>query len=177
METTLFEVKFNNGSKFNVFCSGSVKMPYHKGDLLWVRETWSQGSIENGKHTGIRYKADDESYNVRWKPSIFMPKEAARIWLKITDIKVERLQDITEAINEGVLLHKHGIHWLNYIHEKWETTQFIYSSDTAKKSFLTLWSSINNNGIWAQTMIANPQVWVVSFEVVSKTGKPKEVKS
>jgi hypothetical protein len=73
--------------------------PYHTDDILYVRETWSEG-YEDGTYI---YRADDkladlptfkESSKLIYHPSIHMPKEAARIWLKVTDVRVERLQDI-----------------------------------------------------------------------------------
>ena len=75
--------------------------PYQPGDILYVRETFIQAAA----HT-FWYKADDKSWMSKdplWKPSIHMPKEAARIWLKVTDVRVERLQSITVegAIREG----------------------------------------------------------------------------
>ena len=84
------------------------KAPYQPGDILYVRETWGKG-YEEGTYI---YKADDkladlptfkESTKLIYRPSIHMPKEAARIWLKVTDVRVERLQEITEdgAKEEG----------------------------------------------------------------------------
>ena len=83
--------------------------PYQPGDILYVRETWGEG-YEEGTYI---YRADDklaglptfkESSKLIYHPSIHMPKEAARIWLKVTDVRVERLQEITsEQIGrEGV---------------------------------------------------------------------------
>ena len=71
--------------------------PYgHPGDLLWIKETWAPntyGSI----YINYRYKANGETLEQgqHWKPSIFMPKDATRIWCRITEIRAERLQDIT----------------------------------------------------------------------------------
>ena len=68
--------------------------PICPGDILYVRETF----IQIAAHT-FWYKAYGKSWmlkDLRWHPSIHMPKEAARIWLKVTDVRVERLQDITE---------------------------------------------------------------------------------
>ena len=79
-----------------------VNPRYRKGDILYVRETW----CKNG--TKYLYKAGCPSLQnnmyIKWRPSIHMPKEVARIFLKVTDVRVERLQDITEeqAIKEGV---------------------------------------------------------------------------
>lgn len=73
--------------------SFNIKPQYHLGDILYVRETWAKDSF--GHYV---YKTDYEgtllSPDWKWKPSIHMPKEAARIWLKVTDVRVERLQDI-----------------------------------------------------------------------------------
>lgn len=73
--------------------------PYRPGDLLYVRETWTQdGDV-------YRYKAGFCDQNRKWRPSIHMPKEAARIFLRVTDVRVERLQDITELD----ILEKEGL--------------------------------------------------------------------
>lgn len=160
---------------FNQF---QTKCPYGQpGDLLWVRETLYQ----NGE-LGLEYVANKEyideaiipddygpyggSYSFRNIPAIHMPKWAARIWLQITNIRVERLQDITEedAQAEGM--------------EKMDDSPFpykLYSSNTAscadaKTSFKFLWQNINGQESWD----ANPFVWCVSFKVLSTTGKPKE---
>ena len=72
--------------------------PCYPGDILWVRETWTVWSRTLGKMPAFHYKADGEDLaNVKWHPSIHMPKEAARIWLKVTNVKCERLQDISFA--------------------------------------------------------------------------------
>lgn len=78
------------------------RLPYQQGDILYVRETWCKGSWMNEKER-YYYKADDNDFHCVWHPSIHMPKEAARIWLKVTCVRVERLQSITEegAIREG----------------------------------------------------------------------------
>jgi hypothetical protein len=121
--------------------------PYGKpGDLLWVRETWG---IEKRKEKRIVFKARMNDYPIqddRWRPSIHMPKDAARIWLKLTEVRVERLQDITEkdAIAEGIE----------------DESPYFYNP---KYSFISLWESINGEGSFYQ----NPWVWVLTFEVLS----------
>lgn len=139
--------------------------PYGEiGDVLWVRETFS---INNLFANGIKYtyKADlSEDVNLlKWKPSIFMPKEACRIWLQIADIKTERLQDISEedAIKEGVeKLIKFGqpAGYKDYLN----VPEIGFT--TAKESFRTLWISINGEESWNQ----NPWVWCVSFKRLAK---------
>lgn len=150
-----------------------ARCPYgKKGDILWVRETWQHWLGDTGQPTGAYiYKSDDDGSNgIGWKPSIHMPKEAARIWLEVTDVRVERLQDITEddARREGVLLHERGIHWLNYLDQEAKVTQFIYKLHTARDSFKTLIQLLHGREIWFN----NPWVWVLSFKVLSTTGKP-----
>lgn len=85
--------------------------PYQVGDVLYVRETWQESecfdwNIKNKycykANSGDREHA--EEFNIKWKPSIHMPKEVARIFLKVTEVRVERVQDISEecAIAEGI---------------------------------------------------------------------------
>lgn len=85
-----------------------VKPKYQIGDILWVRETFKKQN-PFGKPT-YQYKADWDSYETGvelsgWKPSIHMPRKAARIFLKVTNVRIERLQDISEAdaIAEGII--------------------------------------------------------------------------
>jgi len=93
------------------------KVPYIIGDFLYVRETWS---IDNHNYL---YRADFSDADLvklkkimRWAPSIHMPKEAARIFLRVTDVRVERLQDITGegCIAEGVVVEIPPICKLSY---------------------------------------------------------------
>lgn len=86
----------------NTLIESIYKAPYQVGDILYVRETWLLGDGCNGEQ--YYYKADETenskecriAYGYKWHPSLHMPKEAARIFLKVTDVKVERLQNITE---------------------------------------------------------------------------------
>lgn len=85
---------------------------YRIGNLLYVRETWSEIKNPDGSHKKYVYKASDtypfeeKGYIVkfRWHPSIHMPKDAARIWLNVTDVRVERLQNMTldDFLKEGI---------------------------------------------------------------------------
>lgn len=118
--------------------------PYGEvGDRLWVRETFSY--YGNGEEKGIDYRADKlcNDLNRGWKPSIFMPRKASRITLEITNILVERLQEISrnDALAEGVD----------------RTNSSIY--DYPKEKYKMLWEQINGKGSWD----ANPWVWVVKF--------------
>ena len=83
--------------------SNPLRCPYGvPGDRLWVREAWR---LPDGAPKGwVDYRADDTRDGFKWKPSIHMPRWASRITLEVTDVRVERLQDISEAdaMAEGV---------------------------------------------------------------------------
>lgn len=160
--------KHENGE----FGESFIKSPYGlKGDLLWVRESFA---IWHSPEPTVRFKADvntDEQKVYKWKPSIHMPKKDARIWLQITDVRVERLQDVSEedAKAEGVSLHNRGKFYFNYTPKYEEVTQMVYDCWSAKDSFNTLWKAINGCNNWQE----NPWVWVVKFSVISKKGMPE----
>lgn len=157
--------------------------PYQVGNILWVRETtcWvmldhAPDLLEGAKErTLFVYKANvhpdwmeyaKEKYGYKWKPSIFMPKAACRIFLKITDIRVERLQDISEedAVAEGVqktfniLFNESRYRDYANVKDDWRS---------AVSSFQSLWASINGVDSWDE----NPWVWVIQFE---KTERPAD---
>lgn len=152
-----------------------IKCPYGKpGDRLWVRETWQKTDFlhPSNENYGYVYKASENGKDWqenteewKWKPSIHMPKAAARIWLEITDISVERLQDISkeDAITEGIEPVADG--YKNYMPKLSSTSQFCWP--TAYHSFQSLWESINGAESWD----LNPWLWVVKFKVLSTTGK------
>lgn len=130
-----------------------VKCPYGKhGDRLWVRETWRIGHL-----LGMMYRADyasaDSPEILKWKPGIHMPRSASRLTLEITDIRVERVQDISieDVFAEGIDkpanwpdlagAQRHGI----------------------KQYFQQLWNETNGKGAWEH----NDWVWVISFKRVA----------
>jgi hypothetical protein len=157
------------------------KCPFGKvGDLLWVKETSCFVMLEHAhdllegqrERTQYVYRAsvhDDwmiyasQQYSYRWTPSLFMTKAAARIWLQITDIKIERLKDITEedAIAEGVLKVNDG--YKNYM-TKPKLISTLSCFDKAYYSFLSLWESINGY----ESSELNPWVWVITFKKVDR---------
>lgn len=159
-------------AKFNW---GEVKSKYTEGDIIWVRETFQK--LESVKHKEIDflYKADVEYHNyfnsdlVVWSPSIFMPKEAARIFLKVTNVRVERLQDISEedAIAEGIAVSsKVGSDGHYYYKDYNDTTDWPEVGWMhASTSFQTLWDSINEK---KHPWNSNPWVWVYEFERIEK---------
>lgn len=147
--------------------------PYGQpGDRLWVRETWGVGSRPDpwGGYEGIEYRADQDGleddellpchkvktpddiclsdYRSGWHPSIHMPRWASRITLEITEVRVERLQEIGEAdaMAEGVS---------GWVHDE--------RCETARDGFRVLWESIHGSDSWS----ANPWVWVVEFRRVT----------
>lgn len=143
--------------------------PYEPGDILYVRETWGEGYAEG---TYI-YKADDKlaelptfkkTSKILYHPSIHMPKEAARIWLKVTDVRVERLQDITD---DGAKAE--GANWKNGKNVGWEEKM----RRTAVERFAEIWNStIKKSDLYRYGWVANPWVWVIQFE---RCEKPQEV--
>lgn len=151
----------------DTFESFETKIPYNVGDILWVRETFrlTQPYDPETYHFGYKngFNSDDpasEKYDFsepdQWRPSIHMPKEACRIFLKVTDVRIERLQDITEqdAISEGIISDIEPIlHYKHYLKDDhWYQNPI--------RSFESLWSKINGQPSWD----ANPFVWVITFE-------------
>lgn len=131
--------------------------PYQPEDILYVRETWDylEGwKIGDPAVVGAYfYRADGDlrpvSWRGKWRPSIHMPKEAARIWLRVTDVRVERLQDITEeqAQMEGC------------------NSGLLTGPCTARGQFESLWNpTIKKSDLARYGWDANPWVWVIEFE-------------
>lgn len=154
-----------------------IPCPYGKpGDRLWVRETWQITNFlhPSNENYGYVYKASENGKDWqenteewKWKPSIHMPKAAARIWLEVTDISLERLQAISEedAISEGIKPI-----WINDDSSCNKFKNYINNgkdSLSPKDSFRSLWESINGAESWDR----NPWIWVVKFKVLSTTGK------
>lgn len=150
--------------------------PICPGDILYVRETWEhfeccccegdehgncyrepQQSALNKSCGCYMYRATDEIYgDARWHPSIHMPKEAARIWLKVTDVRVERLQEITPqgAWKEGARC--------SCLHP-------VPDCAGNKTAFVNIWNStIKKADLDRYGWDANPYVWVISFERCEK---------
>ena len=126
--------------------------PICPGDLLYVRETWCKGYLMNAKER-YYYKADDNDFLCTWHPSIHMPKEAARIWLKVTDVRVERLQDMwaSDVSKEGIRFNKPT------------------AADEMLKAFAKLWdSTIKKSDLDRYGWNASPWVWVIEFERCEK---------
>lgn len=153
------------------------KLPCEPCDILYVRETWERFECRNceGDNNGncpknpqesvlnrtcgcYMYRATDEIFgDAKWHPSIHMPKEAARIWLRVTDVRVERLQDIT--FDE---IRKEGLEPRFDVKDK-------FSDGIARGRFLELWNStIKKPDLDRYGWDANPWVWVIEFERCEK---------
>ena len=162
---------YRNGDQYN---HTFIKSPFGKpGDLLWAKETW-QTTFEDETWKPI-YKADggywreEDDGPMPWKPSIHMRKKYSRIWLMIEDIRVERLQDISEAdaIAEGIeeISTKYGYDfdiykdYMGFMPDGYQAPRY---------SFKSLIISIYGEKFWN----ANPYIWVIRYRVLSKTGRP-----
>ena len=150
--------------------------PICSGDILYVRETvWQKigyyldidGETKPSWYNEFKYVASDEKpetgWNYSWvkRPSIHMPKEAARIWLKVTNVRVERLQEITPqgAWKEGARC--------SCLHP-------VPDCAGNKTAFVNIWNStIKKSDLDSCGWDANPYVWVISFE---RCEKPEESK-
>lgn len=172
-----------------------IKCPYGKpGDILWVRETFRKyyrgedNDVLDFDNEIIEFAADNPEpvylsdgdgfieFNkdgsekmIPWKPSIFMPKAACRIFLKITNVRVERIQDISEedAIAEGIYsFTKDGQLYKYWYNSKGDVITWRDMPRTAVEAYKMLWIQINGSDSWE----ANPFVWVVEFE---QCGKPE----
>lgn len=155
----IFETNYPGyGEKF-------FKLPYHRGDILYVRETWCS-AYDGEKFFYLADKLTNREErlllnydDVKWHPSIHMPKGAARIWLKVTDVRIERLQDITEtqAQAEGC------------------NSGLLTGPCTARGQFENLWNStIKKPDADKYGWSANPWVWVIEFERCEKPGKEQK---
>lgn len=142
--------------------------PYDPGDILWVRETWTRLPVTPGGHfrpQGVYYyKAGEEMRPEKyrengWHPSIHMPKEAARLFLRVKSVRVEKLQEIdgfgilSEGIDNGKSNPKMG--------ERWGNMQLM--------AFSKLWdSTIKSSDLSVYGWACNPWVWVIEFKRISK---------
>ena len=149
-----------------------MKQPYNTGDVLWVKETWAKYDV-SGR---IIYRADADGrelaahYNEHgnreacWRPSIHMPKEAARIFLRVKNVRVEHLKDMTEeaAIAEGL-------------------ADSVAGTDSPLERFSVLWDkTVKREELSVYGWDANPWVWVIEFErtqegIVDDIGLDKQI--
>jgi hypothetical protein len=191
MDHLFHEVYGRKGSPYGgVYADGTA-------DSLWVREThtwitladsdpWREQATADGclkRHpdgydVAMIYRADGDEIGSNWRPSIFMPRWASRITLDLVDVRVERLQDISEgdAIAEGVAHNllgddcppKYQNEWQNYL----AATDDDPPCYSAVDSFRTLWDSINSKRGYGWA--ANPWVWVVEFKPHPPQAEPRQ---
>ena len=134
---------------------GAAKPSYQPGDVLWVRETWAY--LRNDYVTEYAYRADNNWLVPKWRPSIHMPKEAARIFLRVTDVRVERLKLISDedVSKEGVL----------YVSADGKAEDYLQ-----RLCFADVWdSTIKKSDLPLYGWDANPWVWVYEFEQISES--------
>ena len=144
---------------------------YQTGDQLWIREAWRAAETEcewskpHRPHAkpsaliqddcSIFYRASAKYMKPKWRPSIFMPRWASRIQLAITNIRLEKLYDISDedALAEGVIINPDG-----------SFGDYLYgtSFDTPMHSYFSLWEKINGYA----NLQSNPWVWVTEFKRV-----------
>ena len=150
--------------------------PFEPNNILWVRETvYFETFYRPAGEGDWIYRADNIDYPTipgHWKPSIFMPKDACRIWLRVTDVRAERVQDITnnDAIKEGCAgaecdCLRIGRSWMgceSCMNTGWQEPPVV--------EFMQLWDDLNAKRGYSWD--ANPWVWVISFE---RCDKPQEV--
>lgn len=170
----------------------AYKAPYQPGDIMYVRETWQylyelDGNEQIIEGTGKYYYAATDTIpfdtyvdasgvtheRVPWHPSIHMPKEAARIWLKVTDVRVERLKDMTnnDALKEGA----EGVRCDHAGLGAYGCTDCMNTGwlEPPLLEFMDIWNStIKKSDLDRYGWDANPWVWVIEFE---RCEKPKEV--
>mgnify|MGYP001370117301 CR=1 FL=1 len=168
-----------------------IKPRYQPGDILWVRETWLKAD------DGYCYKVDIEvpsesedlrkAYGYKWRPSIFMPREAARIFLRVKYVRVERLQEITteDICKEGVWIEpppivKNGVQIPPDFEKRTEAQKDEYFKDAARATYIgqckhisalhreweKLWDNLNAKRGYGWDV--NPWVWVYEFEKINK---------
>lgn len=132
-----------------------IRPPYQPGDTLWVRETWAKSMAGT-----FMYQADDKAIMVeRWRPSIHMPREAARLFLRVTGVRVERLKDIDghgilkEGIDNGKSNPAMGTRWENM----------------QSMAFAELWdNTVKPEDRATYGWEAHPWVFVIEFERIGK---------
>ena len=165
-------------------CFARIIPPYAVGDILWVRETWGSYAEDNPDsfNCDIFFRADypdgAKTYEWRepdefgekiicdlpkWHPCIFMPKEATRIFLRVTSVHAERVQDISEADAKA-----EGIGMPLFTSADIEDYGYV-------ECFEQLWDSVNEKRGFGWDL--NPFVWVYGFEQISKEEAYKEEKA
>lgn len=139
--------------------------PYAVGDRLWVREAWA--AIVDGawRQDDVIYRADgNEGWKHGWRPSIHMPRWASRITLEVTGVRVERLQDISEADAEAEGIEAKVICGVGHSWTHYGNPNGPVGWTDPRQSFASLWTSLHGPGAWE----ANPWVAVIEFKRINQ---------
>lgn len=180
VSTEGFQIAGHSGRWWDAGISSAddaIRCPYGvPGDTLWVKETWRPKAARQDWDLDVTYAADGETRTIKdgefgerdWTmpkaaargnvSPLYMPQWASRLTLAITDIRVQRLQDISEADSEAEGVREPSL-------GEWVSTGFV---DVRRQdchpvtAYAYLWDHINGPDCWA----ANPWVWAVSFDVV-----------
>jgi len=159
-----------------------IKLPYAVGDRLWVREAWACINDNQWRPEDVIFRADgNEGWRHGWRPSIHMPRWASRLTLTVTDGRVQRLQEISEAdaVAEGV--RRIGADYIaagstafndgpNFYTVEIDAEGWSFNQPTAQECFAGLWRHIHGDGAWD----ANPWVTAVTFTVERRNIDAKE---
>ncbi|MEX3764495.1 hypothetical protein [Paraburkholderia phenoliruptrix] len=152
----------------------TVRCPFGEpGDRLWVRETWQHSNHPFGPYDDdcdVFYRADylddplgpdlersADGIRRQWRPSIHMPRRACRLTLENTGVRVERLQDISEAdcIAEGIQRYTGPLRWVRYL----DAVTGEPAHNTARDAYFSLWEHLHGRG----SVEVNPWLWVIDF--------------
>lgn len=160
-----------------------IKPPYHPGDILYVRETWRKDvgryMYKADYSNNEKFYRDGKEVSIKWRPSIHMPREAARIFLRVTDVRVERLHEITvegmqmEGVTRRCLPGGCPCAWKREgCMDRPCPGRDSYEYKCWVLPFIEAWDSTIRPGILARYgWGGNPWVWVIEFE---RCEKPEE---
>lgn len=157
-----------------------IKAPYMPNDILYVREKWFEGDILNSNEDIVEsnivlYATDDLSKHdieeIKWRPSIHMPRRLARIFLKVISVKVQRLSDMEDEdyFKEGIRAYskdgKVNKFAVNEDQYKWQDMP-----RNIQKPFFDLWNStLKKEQLKEYGWLSNPWVWAIEFERIDKS--------
>jgi len=146
-----------------------IRCPFgSRGTVLWVREAWAQPFAESKNSNGVIYRADGADYlglaerkhgwgeaeSDSWKPSIHMPRKFCRLFLTVTDVRVEKLQNISDSDVRAEGISEAAIE---------KCREWLHPNDCPGEAFSELWNSINEKRGYGWK--ENPWVWIIEFEV------------
>lgn len=137
------------------------------GDRLWVREAWSETDATINEQPGVVYRATDPDWSsmegFKWRPSIHMPRWACRLVLEITDVRVERVHQISDSAVVAEGIEQHEI-------DKYR--KFLHPRDVHATAFSEAWNE--HYGATDYRWQNNPWVWCISFRPAPTPGEAAE---